>query len=247
MKDFAKILVYALKYKTYAGLNILFNILSVIFDLLSLLFFIPFLNLLFNEPTVITQKPVFSFTKEFFQNYFNYTLSSFIQENDKVQALLYVCVAVGVLFFLKNLCRYLGMYFIGVIRNGVIRDIRKDIYYKLLALPLSFYSEERKGDILARITNDVLEIEWSILSSLEMIFREPLAIILSIATMIVINPSLTIFSLILLPISGLVIGRLGKSLERSSSRAQQQMGELLSNVEETLTGLRIIKAFNAEN
>ncbi|MCL4856820.1 MAG: ABC transporter ATP-binding protein, partial [Flavobacteriales bacterium] len=101
--------------------------------------------------------------------------------------------------------------------------------------------------MLDRITNDVQEIEWSILSSLEMIFREPLAIILSIATMIVINPSLTIFSLILLPISGLVIGRLGKSLKRSSSRAQQQMGELLSNVEETLTGLRIIKAFNAEN
>ncbi|MCL4856819.1 MAG: hypothetical protein KJZ55_06050 [Flavobacteriales bacterium] len=111
MKDFAKILIYALKYKTYAGLNILFNILSVIFDLLSLLFFIPFLNLLFNEPSVVTTKPTFSFTKEFFQDYFNYTLSSFIQENDKVQALLYVCVAVGVLFFLKNLLFFIYTLF----------------------------------------------------------------------------------------------------------------------------------------
>lgn len=247
MKDFGKILVYALKYKTYAGLNILFNIFSVIFDLLSLLLFIPFLNLLFTEPEIVTEKPTFAFTKDFFQDYFNYTLSSFIKGNDKLDALLFVCVTVGVLFLLKNVCRYLAMYFVGVIRTGVIRDIRRDIYYKLLALPLSFYSEEKKGDILARITNDVQEIEWSILSSLEMIFREPLTIILSIATMVVINPSLTLFSLILLPISGLVIGRLGKSLKRSSSKAQQEMGALLSNVEETLTGLRIIKAFNAEN
>ena len=246
MKNFAKILVYALKYKGYAVLNIVFNIFSVIFDLLSMLLFIPFLNLLFTQPETVTIKPTFSFTKEFFQDYFNYTLNSFIQDNDKVYALLLVCVIVGVLFFLKNVTRYLGMYFIGVIRTGVIRDIRHDVYEKLLALPLSFYSEEKKGDIMARITNDVQEIEWSILSSLEMIFREPLTILLSIATMIVINPSLTLFSLILLPISGLVIGWLGKSLKRSSSRAQLQMGLLLSNVEETLSGLRIIKAFNAE-
>lgn len=246
MKDFAKILVYALKYKVYALLNIFFNILSVIFDLLSLLLFIPFLNLLFTEPEIVTVKPTFAFTKEFFQDYFNFTLSSFIKGNDKLDALLFVCITVGILFLLKNVCRYLAMYFIGVIRTGVIRDIRRDVYDKLLALPLSFYSEEKKGDILARITNDVQEIEWSILSSLEMIFREPLTILLSIATMIVINPSLTLFSLILLPISGLVIGWLGKSLKRSSSRAQLQMGLLLSNVEETLSGLRIIKAFNAE-
>ena len=128
----------------------------------------------------------------------------------------------------------------------MVRDIRTNVFRKILVLPLSFYSEEKKGDIISRITGDVQEIEWSIMNSLEMIFRDPISIILSLVFMITINAKLTLFSFVLLPVSGLIIGRIGKSLKRTSSKLQIRMGELLSNVEETLTGLRIIKAFNAE-
>ncbi|MCB9361472.1 MAG: ABC transporter ATP-binding protein [Flavobacteriales bacterium] len=247
MKNLQKILKYALNYKKYALLNIISNILSVIFELVAMLLFIPFLNLLFNEQTVVVESlPQFSFSKDYFEAYFNFTMNQYIADNDKLAALYFVCVLVGVMFLLKNLFRYLALFFIAVMRTGIVKDLRKDIYAKILILPLSYYSEEKKGDILSRITTDVQEIEFSILNSLEMLFREPISVILSLAVMIAINPHLTLFSLILLPITGLVIGRLGKSLKRSSSRVQQQMGVLLSTVEETLTGLRIIKAFNAE-
>jgi subfamily B ATP-binding cassette protein MsbA len=247
MKNLKKILKYALNYKKYALLNIISNILSVIFELVAMLLFIPFLNLLFNEKTTIVDTvPDFSFSKDYFEAYFNFTMNQYIADNDKLAALYFVCVLVGVMFLLKNLFRYLALFFIAVMRTGIVKDLRKDIYAKILILPLSYYSEEKKGDILSRITTDVQEIEFSILNSLEMLFREPISVILSLAVMIAINPHLTLFSLILLPITGLVIGRLGKSLKRSSSRVQQQMGVLLSTVEETLTGLRIIKAFNAE-
>lgn len=247
MKNLQKILKYALNYKKYALLNIISNILSVIFELVAMLLFIPFLNLLFNEKTVVvTSVPPFSFSKDYFEAYFNFTMNQYIADNDKLAALFFVCVLVGTMFLLKNLFRYLAMFFIAVMRTGIVKDLRKDIYAKILILPLSYYSEEKKGDILSRITTDVQEIEFSILNSLEMLFREPISVILSLAVMIAINPHLTLFSLILLPITGLIIGRLGKSLKRSSSRVQQQMGVLLSTVEETLTGLRIIKAFNAE-
>jgi subfamily B ATP-binding cassette protein MsbA len=132
------------------------------------------------------------------------------------------------------------------IRSGVVKDIRSTIYSKILVLPLSFYSEEKKGDIISRITGDVQEVEWSIMNSLEMIFRDPISIILFLLAMIGMNAELTLFSLVLLPISGILIGKVGKSLKRTSGKLQEKMGELLSNVEETLTGLRIIKAFNAE-
>lgn len=246
MKSFKKILHYALQYKVYALVNIIFNILSVVFELLSMLLFIPFLNLLFDQNELVSEKPTFELSKEFFQDYFNFTMSQYIDANDKLSALLFVCFLVGGLFLLKNIFRYFAMFFIAVVRTGIVKDLRKAIYNKLLLLPISFYSEEKKGDILSRVTNDVQEVEWSVLSSLEMLFREPVNIILSISVMIFINPQLTLFSFILLPISGLIIGYLGKSLKRSSNRVQIQMGLLLSNVEETLTGLRIIKAFNAE-
>jgi subfamily B ATP-binding cassette protein MsbA len=140
----------------------------------------------------------------------------------------------------------LAKFFLASIRSGVVRDIREQVYKKILVLPLSFYSEEKKGDIISRITGDVQEVEWSIMNSLEMVFRDPISIVLSLVFMVTINAELTLFSFILLPISGLIIGKIGKSLKRTSSKLQIRMGELLSNVEETLGGLRIIKAFNAE-
>ncbi len=247
MKSFAKILKYAGGYKVYALINILCNILSVVFELLSVMLFIPFLNILFNQESVpITSKPHFSFTKDYIEKYYNYTLGQMVAENDKVAALLFVCVLVGILFFLKNVFRYLALYYISVLRSGVVRDLRKKIHQKTLNLPLSYYSEQRKGDIMSRMTADVQEVEWSILNSLELMFREPIAVILSVVVLVVMNAQLTLFAMILLPVSGLIIGQLGKSLKRSSTKVQDMMGMILSNIEETLGGLRIIKAFNAE-
>ena len=247
MNNLKKILKYALNYKIYAVLNVVFNILQVFSELAAMLLFIPFLNLLFNQETkVITQKPDFSFTKQYFSDYFNFTLQHYIEDNSKVQALLYVCILVGVLFFLKNIFRYLAMFFIAELRTGVVRDLRDRIYRKMIDLPLSFYSENKRGDMIPRITSDVQEVAFSILRSLEMVFREPINIIFSLIILINISPQLTLVTLFLLPFTAFIISRLGKSLKRTSTKAQQQIGTILSNVEETLGGLKIIKGFNAE-
>lgn len=248
MKSFIKILKYAVGYKKYAFINIICNILSIIFELLSVMLFIPLLDLLFNQTTkIVSIEPSFAYTKEFAADYFNYTMNQYIGENDKVAALLFVCILVGILSLTKNIFRYLALYYISVLRTGVVRDLREKIHKKTLDLPLSYYSEQRKGDIMARMTSDVQEVEWSILNSLELMFREPLALVLYIGVLISMSPQLTLFAMILLPISGLIIGQLGKSLRRSSTRVQEMVGQILSSIEETLGGLRIIKAFNAEN
>ena len=246
MKSLKKILRYIKPYKLFAFLSVLSNVFSVIFHLLSLLVLIPFLQLLFGKTEPVSEEPEFSWTSDYVSDTINYQMTPHIEANGLMGALYYLCIAVAVLFFAKNLFRYLAKFFLAYIRSGVVRDIRSDIYAKILVLPLSFYSEEKKGDIISRITGDVQEVEWSIMNSLEMLFRDPISIILSLVFMVSISPELTIFSFILLPISGLIIGRIGKSLKRTSAKLQIRMGELLSNVEETLTGLRIIKAFNAE-
>jgi len=217
-----------------------------VFHLLSILAFIPFLSLLFGDAKKVLVEPDFAFTSSYVKAMFNYKMTPFIESQGVEGALYFICIVVAVLFLLKNLFRYFAKFFIASIRSGVVRDIRRDVYKKILVLPLSFYSEEKKGDIISRITGDVQEVEWSIMNSLEMVFRDPISIVLSLIFMVTINAKLTLFSLILLPISGLIIGRIGKSLKRTSSKLQIRMGELLSNVEETLSGLRIIKAFNAE-
>lgn len=246
MKSLLKIAKYIIPYKFTAVASVSFNIIAVVFNLLSLLAFIPFLNLLFGETEAITVKPEFALNANYFEALFSYQMQPYISEYGQKGALLFVCIAVAVLFLLKNLFIYFSMFFTASIRTNVVKDIRKAIYKKILILPLSFYSEEKKGDILSRITGDVQEVEWSIMQSLEMLFRDPISIILSLVVMINMNANLTLFAFILLPVSGLVIGRVGKSLRRTSSKLQIKMGELLSNVEETLTGLRILKAFNAE-
>jgi subfamily B ATP-binding cassette protein MsbA len=168
-----------------------------------------------------------------------------IQLQGEKQMLVYIALAVVILFFLRNLFRYLAMFFLAVVRNGVVKDLRNNLYDKILILPLGYYSEQRKGDIISRMTADVQEIEWSIMTSLEMIFRDPIQIISFIVTLFLINPQLTLFVLVILPISGFLIGRIGKSLKKSSQKGQKKMGIILSIIEETLSGLRIIKAFNA--
>ncbi|MDB4061434.1 ABC transporter ATP-binding protein/permease [Vicingaceae bacterium] len=247
MKSLIKVLRYIKAYKVFAFLSVLSNVFSVVFHLLSLLVLIPFLKLLFGKSEPVSEKPEFSLTADYITDYLSYEMTPHIETNGLEGALYYLCIAVGVLFFLKNVFRYLSKFFLATIRSGVVRDIRRDVYGKILILPLSFYSDEKKGDIISRITGDVQEVEWSIMNSLEMLFRDPISIIVSLVFMISISPELTIFSFILLPISGIIIGRVGKSLKRTSGKLQIKMGELLSNVEETLTGLKILKSFNAES
>ena len=245
MKRLLEILRYIRNYKGFASLNVLFNVLSVIFNLFSLAMVIPFLQLLFDTTKLVYVKPALAWNTDAIANYFNYIISSVIIEHGQVQALMFISLLVVALFFLKNLSRYLAMFFLSPVRNGVVRDIRNDIYRRILILPLSYFSEQRKGDIMSRITNDVMNIEWSIMQSLEMLFREPLTILFFLVTLIIISPSLTLFVVLLLPIAMLLIAFIGKSLRRTSARSQRQLGTILSIVEETISGLRIIKGFNA--
>lgn len=245
MKNYLRLLGYVKAYKGYAALNILCNVFSVIFSLFSLTMVAPFLNVLFNQTSEYRQVPWSMSVKALLAN-FNYFLSQYIAEHGKLQALFFISILVVILFFLKNLFRYLAMYFVAPIRNGVVRDLRNGMYERVLHLPLTYFSEERKGDLIARMTSDVQEIEWSIMQSLEVIFREPLTVILFLTTMVLMSPQLSLFVFVLLPIAGVLIGQIGKSLRRTSAKTQAQMGVLLSTIEETLSGLRIIKAFTSE-
>ena len=246
MKSLIKIAKYIKPYKLYAFLSVSSNLISVIFNLLSLMIIAPFMELLFLGTEAVMIEPEFAFNLDYVKAMVNFKMSPYIEEMGMEGGLYFLCIAVGVLFFLKNLFRYFAKFFIATIRSGVVRDIRTAVYRKILILPLSFYSEEKKGDIISRITGDVQEVEWSIMNSLEMVFRDPISIITALVVLLGINFELTMFSFVLLPVSGFIIGRIGKSLKRTSSKLQIRMGELLSNVEETLTGLRIIKGFNAE-
>ena len=250
MTYFKKIIRFALPYKRYGFLNIFFNILYALFSGLSFMVLMPLLQIIFKSDTKrITVKPVFEgITKagDYFKDYMNYMITSFAGE-DKSKALIVVILLVIVVFLLKNLFNYLAMYFITFLRNGVLKDLRNELYDKIVSLPLSYFSEKRKGDIMARIGTDVLEIQTSFLSILELIFREPLTILFTIIFMLTISIKLTVFVFIFIPVSGLLISIIGKSLKRKSDRVQREQGYFLSLLEETLTGLRIIKGFNAEN
>jgi ATP-binding cassette, subfamily B, bacterial MsbA len=245
MKNIYKIYRFVIPYWGLASMNIFFNILSVLFSLVSLAMVIPFLGLLFGTQKLVLVKPVFELTVKALTESFNYHISSIIIDYGKVDALIFICILVIVLFFLKNLFRYLAMYFLAPVRNNVVKDVRNKLYKRILILPLAYYSEQKKGDIIARMTTDVQEVEWSVMSSLEMIFRDPLSILIFLITLMAMSFQLTLFALILLPFTAFLISRIGKSLKRSSVKVQSRMGILLSVIEETLSGLRIIKAFTA--
>lgn len=254
MKNYFRILRLVKPYATYATLNAISNILSVLFSFFSLTLVAPFLDLIFlkddsfYKEKMLLGNPGFKISAQSLMDNFYYYLTQMIvdPERGKAYALLFICVLVVVMMFLKNLFRYLAMYFLAPIRNGVVRDLRNNVLSKIMRLPLSWYSNERKGDIITRVTTDVFEVEWSVMSSLEVVFRDPFNIILFLGMMIFISPQLTVFVFIILPIIGFLIGRVGKSLKRTSTKGKEKLGTLISTVEETISGLRIIKAFNAE-
>jgi subfamily B ATP-binding cassette protein MsbA len=249
MKKFFGILRYVKGYWRYGILNILFNILSVVFSVLSIGGIFPFLQVLFAnklDEILLKGKPEFHFSTSGILDSINYMLAQAAHDHGRMYVLTMICVFIVATIFLKNLFRYLGMFYIAPIREGVVRDLRNKIYNKSLELPLSYYSTERKGDLMSRMTADVQEINWSIMQSLEMIFREPLTFLIYLISMLAMNPMLTLLSFICLPITALIIGRISKSLRRESRTGKEKSGLLLSIMEETLGGLRIVKGFNAE-
>jgi len=246
MLKFFKIVRYVIPYKKRVALNVGFNLLSVLFSLFSLSMAIPFLGVLFEIQPLIHERVPFSFSASSIIHNFNYFVSRIIVEHGSFFALGLIGVVVVVSSLMKNGFKYLAMYHLTPIRNGVVRDLRNALYRKSVDLPLSYYTRERKGDIISRMTNDVGQIEMSVISSLEMMFREPITIVVYLSSLVIISPHLSLFVFILLPISGFIIGRLGRSLRTTAMKSQTELGSLLSVMDETLTGLRVIKAFNAE-
>ena len=247
MKKLKILLKYAIPYKWYALLNIIFNVFGAMFSLVSLASLIPVLNILFKQSEPVTTLVPWSLDTKVVFNNLSYYISQEITRNGATHTLMIICIGIVVLFFFKNFFRYLALFYVAVLRNGVVKDLRNALYHKILILPLAYYSDQRKGDIMSRITNDVQEVEWSILSSLEMLFRDPITIVIYLVAMFKISPELTMFVLIVLPVAGYLIGLIGRSLRRTSQKGQRKMGELLSLIEETISGLRIIKGFNAIN
>ncbi|HAQ17730.1 MAG TPA: antibiotic ABC transporter ATP-binding protein [Prolixibacteraceae bacterium] len=247
MKEFFQILKrFIPPYKKQLFLNFLFNLLSAMFTVFSVTMMIPILEILFETSKDVTDLVPWAMNLGAIKNNLYYHITAFKMENGAGLTLLFVGLFVIIATMLKVGFYYLGAYEAVYIRNGVVKDIREQIFNKILRLALPFFSEERKGDIISRITGDVTEVENSIMSSLDMFLKNPIIILVLLASMLVMSPSMTLFILLVLPLAGFVIGRVGKSLKKVSREGQDKMGTILTVIEETLGGLRIIKAFNAE-
>jgi len=249
MEYFKKILKYALPYKHFAFLNIIANIFYAFFGTLSMISLFPMLKVLFNQTETLTTAPQWtgiSNIVDYSEAYLNYFVTLKKSEgNDDV--LIFMILIIVSTFLLKNIFNYLSLFFITYLRNGVIKDVRNELYDKITELSVSYYSEKKKGDVLSRISSDVIELQTSFLGILELIVKEPLMIIFTLASMVLINSKLALFVFIFIPISGLIISFIGKSLKRKSNKVQKEQGLFLSLVDETLNGLKIIKSFTSES
>ena len=246
---FNRIFRYTLPYKRFFLLNIFTNIFYALFGTLSMISLFPMLKVLFNQTESLTTEPIWAGIDDignYAEAYLNYfvTIKKAEGNND---VLIFMVSIIIVTFLLKNLFNYLSMFFITFLKNGVIKDFRNEIYNKIVKLSMSYYSEKKKGDIVARISSDVLEIDNSFLSIFELIIKEPLMILFTLISMYIISPELTGFVIIFIPISAIFISVVGKSLKRQSLKVQKEQGLFISLVDETLNGLKIVKIFNAEN
>ena len=245
MKKFFDILRYLAPYKGRIALTLLFNLLNAAFSVVSFSAIVPFLKLLFDSVDPQDEAP-----KELgngFLNKLNLLFENYIQSYGQLDALFFFCIAIIILFLVRNVFRYLALHQMAFLRNVAVRDIRRAVYTKLLRLPMAYYTDERKGQIMARFTNDVGEVEWSVMGALEALFRQPVMILLYLISLISISWELTVFVLLVLPISGLLIGRIGKSLKRTAKKGQEELGEVVTSLEETTGGIRIVKGFTAED
>jgi len=246
MKKYARLFKYLKDYKKNILLYFLFSVLSIVFSLLSIGTLPFFLKLIFSEKQLIVEKPTGSLN---LIQYINYEIGNYIQSNGSngpIKALALICVIVVVATFLKNLFYYLSFYVLSPIKMSVVARLRLEMYNKLLVLPIGYFTEKRKGDVMSRMTNDIGEIETSVVGTLEGFIKDPLNVIIILGSLIYISPHLSLFLLIFLPVTGFIIGRISRSLKKQSNIAAVKQGESLSVLDETLGGLRVIKAFNAE-
>jgi subfamily B ATP-binding cassette protein MsbA len=246
MKKFFRIISYIKEYKAYMGLYTLFISLSIVFSLFSLSMLVPFMDLIFGSSSLSGVAKMATNNSTGLKDILYNFLQNSIAQYGKVAALGWICFGIITAVLLKNVFLYLSFYFLAPIRNAVTRKYSKLLYNKILQLPIGYFTEQRKGDILSRSSNDIAELETSIIGALEGMIKEPLNIIGIIIVLFVISVKLTLFVFVLLPLAGLIVGRIGRSLKKQTNKAQVKWGEIMTQMEETLTGLRIIKAFNAE-
>jgi subfamily B ATP-binding cassette protein MsbA len=249
-QNIKKIIPYLKDYKTNTVLNIFFNILYALFSALSFLTLIPMLKVLFGKEEIVLEKPIYTgilHSLDYGKELLNYNLSKLSLENGKQNALLLVICLVIVVFLLKNLFNYLASYHITILRNGILKKLRSKLYAKIIHLPISYYSDQRKGDVMTKMLGDVGEVQNSFFQIFELIIREPLTIVFTIFFMFKISSELTLFVFAFIPITGLIISRVGKNLKAKSVRAQNEQGIFISTLDETLTGLKVVKSYNAEN
>jgi ATP-binding cassette, subfamily B, bacterial MsbA len=244
MKRISRLLKYLADYKGKIGLYFVANLLGICFSLLTIAMAGPVLQVLFQEKGT---EPVKLKASNGLLDKISAYVSSIVEQHDKLTALGYVCIAIVAFNILKNLFLYCSLYILNPLRNAVLRRLRDEMFTKTLSLPIGFFTEERKGDLISRMTNDINEVELSIMSVLEVFIREPLTIIAYLGAMVIMNYKLTLFLLLFLPVAGFVIGRISKSLRKSSNIAQEQLGKMLGVMDETLVGMRVVKAFNAES
>ena len=247
MSPFRKIIQFGIPFKGYALLNILFNAFYALFSALSFVSLIPMLNVLFKttekQSTPVTYSGILSLQK-YLKDSLNYYISSKLEQDIEGTLIFVISLVLG-LFLLKNISNYLALFFIAYLRNGILKNLRNALYIKIISLPISYFNEKRKGDLMAKMTSDVTEIQQSFLSILELLVREPLTILFSLAAMLLFSFKLTLFVILFIPISGLVISSIGKRLKKHSFRIQEEQGDFLSIIDETVNGQKIIKTFAA--
>jgi len=247
MKKYAGLLKYFKPFKKNIFLYILFTLLSVVFGIISISMLIPFLEVLFDPKKRVNILPPLEFDAQSILTAISYYLSQVINNNGVITALGYICIIIISSIFLKNLFLYLSYYVLSPMRNSVMTSLRNDLYNKILNLPIGYFTEQRKGDLISRMTNDTWELESSVVNTMEGLIKEPLTICIILFTLIFLSPQLSFFLLFFLPVTGFIIGRVSRSLKKQSNAAAIKSGEGLSILDETLSGLRVIKAFNAEH
>ena len=249
MNYFTKVLKYGLNYTYYGVLNIVFNILYAIFSALAFVSFIPMLDVLFKQTKEVYIEPEYSGisnVREYLEDYFNYYISRQLETD--ISSTLILVVGIVIFFFLmKNLFNYLALYNITFVKNGLLKNLRGKLYSKVISMPISYFLNKKKGDLMSRITADILEIQTSYLSILELMVREPLTILFTLIVMLTISPELTLFVILFIPISGFIISIIGKKLRKDSKEVQQQQSNFLSMIDETISGQKVIKSFLSES
>ena len=248
MQTYFRILKFAEPYRFFVPQYAVLITLSIVFGLVNFTLFIPLLDTLFNsvEKVPMPEEPPFSFGLDYFKAKFNYIFQTIIHDNGQIAALRFVCISAVISIVLKNIFRYLAMMILAIVRTGVIKNLRDALYHQLIQMHTAYFKNNQKGDLMSRLMSDVQEIENSIIDSFTVIFREPLTIVFSFVLLFLMSWQLTAFTLIILPISALIISSIVKKLKKHAAQSQQAMGSILGTVEETITGIKVIKAFNAE-